>query len=162
MHIVIAAAFGTPVLEHLLDGDTHSPPRVFFHGLIPHNQVMSELAVTDLLAHPAVVESFGMTIAEAMALGIPVVAGRISGAIPWVLGEGSEEMLVDVGAANAIADTAVALLKDSVKYRHYSKQGRVRASELFSADAVSKAYTVQYQKILNAQPVERLFGELQR
>lgn len=133
-----------------------------FHGWTPHNRVMHELAGMDLLVHPAVEESFGMTIAEAMALGIPMIAGRASGAVPWVLGEGSEEMLVDIRSADAIADAALGLLNDAHKYRHYSKQGRDRANARFSASAVAEAYMLQYQKILNAQAVERLSRGLPR
>jgi len=120
-----------------------------FHGWTPHKQVMQELARMDLLIHPSVEESFGMTIAEAMALGVPVVAGQHSGAVPWVLGDGSEEILVDICSADAIADAALGLLNDPHKYRHYSKQGRDRANAQFSGSAVAKAYMLQYKKLLN-------------
>jgi len=57
-----------------------------FHGALPHHQLLQELNKHDLLLHTSIEESFGMVIAEAMALGLPVVAGESSGAVPWVVG----------------------------------------------------------------------------
>jgi glycosyltransferase involved in cell wall biosynthesis len=41
-----------------------------------------------LFVHPSLEESFGLALVEAMALGVPVLGGRSSGAVPWVVGKG--------------------------------------------------------------------------
>lgn len=121
-----------------------------FHGWTPYAQTMRELAEMDILLHPAIEESFGMTIAEAMALGLPVVAGAHSGAVPWVLGtqEGGGA-LVDVRSPEKIAQALLAILSDPVLYARYSMQGHARAIKNFSASSVAQAYLQHYQRVLD-------------
>ena len=125
-------------------------PEVFeYHGWTPNAEVLRALAGMDLLVHPALEESFGMTIAEAMTLGVPVVAGQSSGAVPWVLG-GSDGggLLVDVRSPDAIAEAVLRLLDDNTLYGRSSAQGRARAIEVFAPDAVARAYLACYQRVL--------------
>lgn len=120
-----------------------------FHGWTPHTQTMRELAGMDILLHPALEESFGMTIAEAMALGLPVVAGQNSGAVPWVLGaENGGGALVDVRSPGKIAEALLSILADSALYARYSIQGHVRASTYFSSSAVAQSYLEHYRRVL--------------
>jgi glycosyltransferase involved in cell wall biosynthesis len=120
-----------------------------FHGWTPYAETMKQLAQMDLLLHPALEESFGMTIAEAMALGVPVVAGRDSGAVPWVLGADSGGgALVDVRSPERIAEAVLELLESPERYAHSSAQGRARASEVFSPAAVAQSYLEHYQQVL--------------
>lgn len=122
-----------------------------FHGWTPHAQTMRELADMDILLHPAVEESFGMTIAEAMALGLPVVAGQASGAVPWVLGaENGGGMLVDIRSPEKMAEALLTILGDPALYVRYSTQGRARASAHFSSSAVAQSYLEHYHRVLNA------------
>lgn len=128
----------------------HNLEDVFvFHGWTVHGQAMRELAEMDLLIHPAIEESFGMTVAEAMALGVPVVAGECSGAVPWVLGtqEGGGA-LVDVRSPEQIAHAILTILSDPGLYARYSQQGRARACAHFSASAVARSYLDLYRDVL--------------
>lgn len=125
-------------------------PEVFeYHGWTPNAEVLRALAEMDILVHPSLEESFGMTVAEAMTLGVPVVAGQSSGAVPWVLG-GSDGggLLVDVRSPDAIAEAVLHLLDDKALYARSSARGRARASEVFSPDAVARAYLACYQRVL--------------
>jgi glycosyltransferase involved in cell wall biosynthesis len=127
----------------------HMEEMFVFHGWTPHIQTMRELAEMDILLHPALEESFGMTIAEAMALGLPVVAGQDSGAVSWVLGaENGGGALVDVKSPAKIAETLLAILADPIRYARYSTQGRSRASMYFSSSAVAQSYFEHYRRVL--------------
>lgn len=120
-----------------------------FHGWTPYAQTMRELAGMDILLHPSLEESFGMTIAEAMALGLPVVAGQDSGAVPWVLGSvHGGGALVDVRSSEKIAEALLAILGNSTLYARYSTQGRARASTYFSSAAVAQSYLEHYRRVL--------------
>lgn len=122
-----------------------------FHGWVPHAEAMRTLAGMDMLVHPALEESFGMTIAEAMALGVPVVAGSRSGAVPWVLGgEEGGGALVDVRSADRIAEAVLGMLTRPAEYERCARRGRARAEQYFSAAAVSAAYLAQYRRVLAA------------
>ncbi|WP_341891691.1 glycosyltransferase family 4 protein, partial [Variovorax sp. YR752] len=77
---------------------------VRFVGELPQQRLLRRMARLDALLHPSLEESFGLVLAEAMALGVPVLAGRHSGAVPWLLQHGHCGLLVDVTDARAIAD----------------------------------------------------------
>lgn len=69
---------------------------VEFRGPRPHADLLNSLAnEADALVHLARIESFGMTLCEALALDIPVIAGNNSG-IPWTLQPLTDGLLRDV------------------------------------------------------------------
>ena len=123
-----------------------------FHGPTPHRTLIKELASKDLLLHPSLEESFGVVIAEAMALGIPVVAGKFSGAVPWVVGydDSSENecsaVLTDVTSSLLLAD-AIKKAFDS-NYSNRSKLGIERSQELFTSKAIVEKYILLYSNVL--------------
>lgn len=121
-----------------------------FHGRMPYDCVQSMLDGMDLLIHPALEESFGMTIAEAMSFGIPVVAGRDSGAVPWVTGDGAAGRLVDVRSEVAMADAAAELLGAPDAYRRCSEAGLQRAQSVFGARGVVDAYAALYVRAIES------------
>lgn len=127
--------------QNLVDG-------VHFMGTQPYSVLLSKLAESDLLLHPALEETFGMSIVEAMAQGVPVVGGRVSGAVPWIIGDGGA--ITDVTSASAIAATIAVLLSDSALYFACGQRARVRVSEQFSADQVAAAYEQIYSQVLDA------------
>lgn len=133
--------------------------RMVFHGAVPHKQLIEHLNDLDLLLHPSLEESFGVVIAEAMALGLPIVAGRQSGAVPWVVGIEDNTnvccsaVLTDVSDPDAIVSAITKAFDQN--YPDRSAAGCHRARQMFSLDTVTKAYLALYQNIL--QPVEIIF-----
>lgn len=119
-----------------------------FHGQKPHQDTQQLLLQADILVHPSLEESFGMTVAEAMAFGVPVVAGIRSGAIPWVTGNGQAGLLVDVHSEEAIAQSVDRLLTEPQLYALCSAKGRERAVQVFSPAAVVDTYLQHYARIL--------------
>lgn len=113
-----------------------------FHGAVTHRQLLQALSESDVLLHPALEESFGMVVAEAMAIGLPVVAGESSGAVPWVLGDGKG--LCDVRSENAIFE-AIERVLDTDTYAAQSRAGRARVVETFGPEAVATAYLQSYK-----------------
>jgi glycosyltransferase involved in cell wall biosynthesis len=49
-------------------------PGVDFKGALPHAQTIAEIAASDFLVSSSRMESFGLALAEARALGVPIVA----------------------------------------------------------------------------------------
>lgn len=119
---------------------------VHFMGMQPYPVLLSKLAESDLLLHPSLEETFGMSIAEAMSLGVPVVGGKASGAVPWVVGEAGR--LVDVRSPEAIALAAIEILNDPQALISLGRQAKANTLGRFSPDAVSAAYEDQYRQVV--------------
>ena len=100
----------------------------------------------DLFLHTAIEESFGMVIAEAMAMGIPVVAGKDSGGPAYILENGGG-ILTDVTDENQVFEALKEISQDQI----YQKQARLAyqiAKERFSEKPVVDKYCELYQSIL--------------
>jgi glycosyltransferase involved in cell wall biosynthesis len=125
---------------------------MFFHGAIPHKLLIQRLDQLDLLLHPALEESFGVVIAEAMALGLPQVAGNRSGAVPWVVGADDQStdyysaVLTDV--SNPAAISAAINTAFDENYPKRSAAGYSRARQMFSPKVISAEYMALYRQIL--------------
>lgn len=112
-----------------------------FHGALPHKVLLKALSNADLLVHPSLEESFGLSIAEAMSMGLPVVAGESSGAVPWVVGDGG--VLCDVRQENAIYQAIEQVLVPE-NYARFSITARERVESMFTASVVTSAYVAIY------------------
>jgi glycosyltransferase involved in cell wall biosynthesis len=90
---------------------------VEFAGAMSHESVISEMKKADALVAPSVIARNGdrdgmpNVIAEAMALGLPVVASNLSG-IPEFVHDGLTGLLVPPGDANGIADAVEKIAND--------------------------------------------------
>ena len=87
-----------------------------------------------------------MVLAEAMAMGLPIVAGKRSGAVPWVVG--SAGSLVDVRDADAVATALREILIDPELAMRLGHAGRVRVESSFAAEGVARAYEREYVSAL--------------
>jgi glycosyltransferase involved in cell wall biosynthesis len=78
-------------------------------------------------------EAFGLTVVEAMAAGVPLVATR-AGGIPELVEEGKTGLLVPPGDARALADALRRLLRDDRLRASMGAHGRVAAQRRFSME----------------------------
>jgi phosphatidylinositol alpha-1,6-mannosyltransferase len=82
------------------------------------------------------VEGFGISIAEASACGIPVVAGR-SGGIPEAVRDGETGLLVDAESPGAVSDALRLLLDDSTLRARLGGAGRRAVETYYNWDRVA-------------------------
>lgn len=120
-----------------------------FLGPLPYRVLLAHLAESDLLLHPALEETFGMSVAEAMALGVPVVGGENSGAVPWVIGEGG--VLADVTNPPALCEAMYRVLVDPELNARLRANARKNAVNRFDAQVVASEYESQYQRVLSGR-----------
>lgn len=106
------------------------------------------LSVADLFLMPSQSESFGLSALEAMACGIPVISSN-AGGLPELNHHGETGYIAEIGDVNKMADYALRLLEDPVKYKIFSENALERASELFSAEKIIPMYEAYYEEILN-------------
>lgn len=118
---------------------------VVFHGPVSQSELVTALDDATLMLHPSRSESCPMGIAEALALGLPVVGGEQSGGVPWMIGEGG--LLVDIDNPQAIAQAVLQLLTDDVLYRGCSNAA-LRRVKAFAPDIIATQYEQLYMRIL--------------
>jgi glycosyltransferase involved in cell wall biosynthesis len=96
---------------------------------------------------PSLREAQGISILEAMARRVPVVATAVGG-IPEVITSGTDGLLVPPGDAAALADAIVRLLSDSALRDRIGAAGYRTVVERYSIDAQVKRTEVVYDEEL--------------
>ena len=122
---------------------------VTFHGQVDHVTIPRILDESHLLLHPSREESFGNTLVEAMSRGVPVVAGKNSGAVPWVLEEGRCGRLVDVESAEEMALVVGELIARPEERKALAERSLRSVRERFSNQAVTEQYLELYRNIIH-------------
>jgi L-malate glycosyltransferase len=102
------------------------------------------LHAADLGIFTSEMESFCLSILEAMTFGCPSAAFSVGG-IPEVVESGRSGVLVPFGDTAALARTVESLLADPVRLASLGAAGRERALALFSADRVVARYLDCYR-----------------
>ncbi|OPL19384.1 MAG: hypothetical protein AVO35_10890 [Candidatus Aegiribacteria sp. MLS_C] len=85
--------------------------RVFIAGRLSREDLMEEYSKADAFMLLSNWEGYGMAIAEAMASGLPVITTR-AGAIPWLVQDGRNGILVEPGDWRAAAEGVRRMLTD--------------------------------------------------
>lgn len=121
---------------------------VVFRGPVPHLQLIEELKAATVMLHPSRIESCPMGIAEAMALGLPVVGGRDSGGVAWMIAGGG--ITVDINRPEEIAGAALQLIADDAFYLQCSEAAMNRVKQ-FAPEVVISQYEALYQRVLEEE-----------
>jgi glycosyltransferase involved in cell wall biosynthesis len=89
--------------------------------------------IADVFVLPTIGDNFPLTILEAMAAGLPVVATKIGG-IPEALKDGETGILIPPHSPNALARSLQKLLQNDELREKMGRAGRVRFDEQFRAE----------------------------
>jgi glycosyltransferase involved in cell wall biosynthesis len=107
------------------------------------------LQAADLGIFTSELETFCLSILEAMCFGCPSVSTRVGG-IPEVVEDNVSGMLVPFGDTKAMAAAVEALMRDPARRRELGRAAQKRARELFSADAIVPRYQELYHRVCGA------------
>jgi len=123
--------------------------RVTFLGI--RDDVPDLLAGLDVLVHtPTAPEPFGRVLAEAMAVGRPVVSARCGG-IPEVVENGVTGLLVPTADVGAFTVAVVRLLEDPMLCQRLGGAGRRRAEARFGIEAHAAGVFEAYRVVLEGR-----------
>lgn len=105
------------------------------------------LAECDVFALSSIAEGIPLTLLEAMAASLPVVATRVGG-VGEVVVEGVTGRLVEPGNPAALARALRGYVEDESRRGHHGRAGRERVEQRFSLSAMLAGYTSLYDEVL--------------
>jgi glycosyltransferase involved in cell wall biosynthesis len=124
--------------------------QVRFCGFVPNEKLPSYLNAADVCLMPTLCyEAFPMTIIEAMASGLPVVATDIGG-IPTAIDDGINGLLFPVGSVEALAHQIERLLDNVGLTRSLGQTARAKAVERFSLEVMVQDTLSVFQEAIDA------------
>lgn len=109
------------------------------------------LGAADVLVMTSVSEAHSVSLLEAMAAGLPVVATRVGGNPETVL-DGQTGFLADSGDVDGIAAAIVRLLRDDELRRRMGHAGRDRVRAYFTQSAMHERYMAIYRELAGRKP----------
>ncbi|MFD9037826.1 glycosyltransferase family 4 protein [Streptomyces bottropensis] len=130
----------------------------------PATPIEPEWAKGSIAAVTSSLESFGMTIVEAMRCGLPVVSTNCPHGPGEIIEDGVDGRLVEVGSVPAIADGLLELINDDDKRRQMA-HAALQDSERFDPSRIAERYETLFGDLLargGASPWGRVRGSLHR
>lgn len=113
------------------------------------SDVRDQLAEADGFVLSSRSEGLPMSILEAMAAGLPVVATRVGG-VPELVADGETGLLVDAGDEVALAAALQRLVDDADLRRRLGRNGRDRALAEFDMAHFLREHLELYERVLAA------------
>jgi glycosyltransferase involved in cell wall biosynthesis len=120
--------------------------QVSFTGSVSKSKLVNHYRDADVLINPSFSEAFGMSLVEAMATEVPVVATRVGGMIE-VIEKTEAGLLVEPGNASVLAEAILHLLSNEQLRKSMGKRGCQRVQELFSWEKIAEALLYQYKNL---------------
>ncbi|MGD8862825.1 MAG: glycosyltransferase family 4 protein [Myxococcales bacterium] len=114
------------------------PGRMTLHGWLPPSQVRAELARARLLLSTSWTETFGLSVAEAMACGTAVVATQVGG-VAELLEQGACGELRPRGDCAGLTRASVQLLEDPERAFRLGAAGQARIAARHDPERCARA-----------------------
>lgn len=121
--------------------------QVLFTGFLSEHEKVAWLRRATVFASASLLEGFGLNVAEAMAVGLPVVVSD-RGALPEIVADEQTGLVASVSRAEAFADTLVRLLQDTELRTRLSRQAQLVASTQFRWDRAARETASIYRRIV--------------
>ncbi len=120
--------------------------RVHFAGYVADSREV--YVASDVLLMPSRFEGLPMTLLEAMAMGLPVVASKLDG-IAEVIADGHEGLLVESGDAGGFAESISRLLENPALGSELAGNARTKIEARFSVERMTSAVEAIYERFLS-------------
>ncbi len=106
------------------------------------------LSVMDVFVRPSTIEGFGLTVVEAMMMGVPVVSTNV-GDFKVMLDDGEVGVLADPFDARHLKEAIKSILTDGELAGRIRTAARKYAESHFSADRMAKQVEKVYREVIN-------------
>lgn len=119
--------------------------KVTFTGSVAHGDLDAHYTGADILANPSLSEAFGITLIEAMAHGLPVIATR-AGGMAEIVRDGETGLVVEPGDIEGLADAIVRLLSDAQLRCRLGDEGKAAVAKHYTWEVVTESLLAAYGK----------------
>lgn len=133
--------------------------RVVLKGVLPATDVAKEMQQADIYVQNSMTASHGdvealpITVVEAMASALPVIASRHMG-MPEGVEHGNSGILFDERDFNALTDAMISLSMAPEKWEEMGARGRQIVEKKFDLKSQNERLERIYDRVLNNQPME--------
>ncbi|TSE28692.1 glycosyltransferase family 4 protein [Tepidimonas taiwanensis] len=127
--------------RYALPGNCHSL------GRLDAKSLRQSYQQADALLFPSRLEGLPLTVIEAMACGLPVIAAR-SSSLPEVVEDGVTGLLCPVDAVDAFVSAAQRLANDPALWQSMREAARARATACFDEQVLLARYLERYRRVL--------------
>jgi len=138
--------FGRGPLREALQAESAARGMDFIRIVGFRDDLSRWLGCFDLVVHPALMEGLGVSLLQASAAGVPIIACR-AGGMPEAVRDCENGLLVPPGDAAALADAIRRLAGDPALRRSLGDNGRRLISREFSTDAMAEGNLAVYREI---------------
>lgn len=121
--------------------------RIFWHGKVEYSKIYEVISKYDIMVHPAIcLEAFGLNIAEALALGKPVIATRCGGPEMQIV-NGINGYLVN---PNNVEELGNIMLKFGSEYNKDNILGINTKAQIVNIESHTKEVLYVYKKLTSS------------
>jgi len=122
--------------------------RIIFMGWVSNEELPLYFSSSDIYLFPSILEGFGLSVAEALASGKPVVGFDIP-PINELVENGKEGILVPLSDVKSLAHAIQTLLDDKSLLVKMSLNARRKAEEIFAWDKIVNEHIKLYNSIVH-------------
>jgi glycosyltransferase involved in cell wall biosynthesis len=126
---------------------------VFMVGRLPKEKVAQLMAAADVFVLPSRIESFGLTLLEASAAGLPAVCSN-AGGVPEIFQDGYNGLLYPPGDDDAMAKAIIRLLQDRELAKKISANAMETATRFTWERTAEQTFQV-YEEVLQQKTPSR-------
>jgi glycosyltransferase involved in cell wall biosynthesis len=146
----VLAIVGGPATDHDVQraaAELGVADSVRFLGTVPDTEALARvMRASDIACSTSEYESFGLTLVEAMASGLPVVT-TAAGGPEEIIEDGRTGFRVGVDDFDAFVDRVMAVAKDPQLRTQLGAAARARAVALYDAKQMAAAFTALYRRL---------------
>jgi glycosyltransferase involved in cell wall biosynthesis len=142
LHLVLV---GTGPIEKELKDKYGANPSLHFLGW--RKDIPEILRATDIFVLPSLREAFGLSIVEAMASGVPVVATDTGGARD-IIENSKSGLLVPPGDSESLKNALKTLIDNPAQRQDMAKNALGRVKSHFTAERMARETAELYQDLL--------------
>lgn len=120
---------------------------ITFLGKVDHKKIAGLYNECDIFILPSFIESFPLSILEAMSSGLPVIAGNVGG-IPELIKHEENGILFSPGNAVELTNNILNLIKDKEKRKDLGKKARETALKHYDSSLMARRTISFYKEIV--------------